>query len=91
MTHSLSFVISAYDMDLTAIPMTKPTLGLREGHARRDVVHRGSKKRRAASMKHSLLLDVNESEMMGRERVSLSEAPRRSTMPARVRTPPNLS
>ena len=49
---------SAPDLDLAAIPRTVPSLGRRPGHTRRDLVARSSVKRRPASHRAALLLQV---------------------------------
>ncbi len=69
-----------------------PSLGLKAGHAKRDVSQRRNSKRHPATKKGSLLLEVGEAEMMGRERVELDNVPRRrSTMPSKVSQPHCLS
>ena len=49
---------SAPDLDLAAIPRTIPSLGRCPGHTRRDLVARSSVKRRPASHRAALLLQV---------------------------------
>ena len=76
----------AGDMDLSAIPQLAPSLGLREGHARRDLaVSRSSVKRRPASQRRALLLDTGEKEKMGTARVTLSGGEKR---PVRTKSTP---
>ena len=82
-------LLIAGDVDLSAIPRLAPTLGLQEGHTRRDLaVSRSSIKRRPASKRRSLLLHAGEREKMGTARVTLSEGERRpvrtSSTPAKV-------
>lgn len=71
-------------LDLSAIPKMSPSLGLQHGHNRRDLAARSASKRRPASMKKTLLLNTEEGERMGTQRVSLSEE-RSSTLPTQVR------
>ena len=47
-------------IDLSAVPQTTPSLGLTHGHDKRDLVNRGSSKRRPMSMRESLLLSKGE-------------------------------
>ena len=81
--------ILAGDMDLSAIPLLAPTLGLQVGHTRRDLaVSRSSVKRRPASQRRTLLLDTGEKEKMGTARVTLWEGEKRpvrtNSTPAKV-------
>lgn len=71
-------------LDLSAIPKMSPSLGLQHGHNRRDLAARSASKRRPASMKKTLLLNTEEGERMGTQRVSLSEE-RSNTLPTQVR------
>lgn len=66
-------VIEDVDMDFSAIPETEPTLGLVAGRDRLDTANRSLIKRRPASQKESLLLNSKEGNIMGTERVNLSQ------------------
>lgn len=75
-------------VDLSAIPKTTPSLGLQVGRARRDLaISRSISKRRPASQRKALFLDLDESEKLSGARVTLSDSRpvRRSTLPAQVR------
>ena len=77
------------EIDITAVPKTSPSLGLKHGHERLDVVSRSLSKRRPASLRKTLLLDSKKEVLMGKERVDLSEQGdgkplRRQTMPEKV-------
>ncbi len=62
------------DVDISVVPQTNPSLGLKHGHEKRDVVSRSSSKRRPASKRKTLLLDSKKEVLMGNERVDLSES-----------------
>ena len=61
-------VHSAVDLDFAAIPHTHPSLGVRPGHTRRDLVARSSRKRRPPSNRESLLLGVSGRQLTLRSR-----------------------
>ncbi len=61
------------DMDISSIPKTNPSLGLKHGHEKLDVVSRSASKRRPASKRKTLLLDSKKEVLMGNERVDLSD------------------
>lgn len=70
------------NVDLSAVPHITPSLGLVEGRDRRDASNRN---RRPASLRQSLLLDSKENEIMGTERVDLSNLEgRRGTLSGKV-------
>lgn len=76
-------------MDITEVPKTFPSLGLKHGHERLDVVTRSLSKRRPASLRSSLLLDTTKEILMGKAKVDLSEQGdvmplRRGTMSEKV-------
>lgn len=60
------------NMDISAIPLTSPTLGVAVGRDRLAVTNRSLTKRRPASLKQSLLLDSKQDEIMGIQRVELT-------------------
>lgn len=60
-------------VDLSVVPEISPSLGLVAGRDRRDANNRSLTKRRPASLRQSLLLDSKEEEIMGTERVDLSQ------------------
>ena len=60
------------EADLSAVPETSPSLGLKHGHDKMDVINRSVSKRRPASKRKTLLLDSKKEVLMGNERVDLS-------------------
>lgn len=60
-------------MDISVVPQTNPSLGLKHGHEKLDVVTRSASKRRPASKRRTLLLDSKKEILMGNERVDLSD------------------
>ena len=64
------------DLDLSAVPRTFPTLGLKEGHERVGLAVRSATKRRPAIWKASLNLDVTDPERLGQSRIDLGKPTR---------------
>ncbi len=64
---------SNQDVDISAVPQTNPSLGLKHGHEKLDVISRSISKRRPASKRKTLLLDSKKEVLMGNERVDLSD------------------
>ena len=63
-------------MDLSAVPRTAPTLGLKEGRERVDLAVRSATKRRPAIWKTSLYLDITDPERLGESRIELGKPTR---------------
>lgn len=60
-------------VDLSSVPEIAPILGVVAGRDRRDASNRSLNKQRPATERQSLLLDSKENEIMGTERVDLSQ------------------